>query len=178
MEDDFCELRRLVADGLSVSEIAAALGVAPVTVRRRLERAGLRTLATPEAREARAVRTRRAPTVWRTCRHHGRAPFHADARGVLRCRRCRAEAVTRRRAKVRDVLIAEAGGACRLCGYDRHAGALQFHHRFPAEKSFTIRNGTTRAIDELRAEAAKCVLVCANCHAEIEAGVAHIDPRP
>jgi predicted Zn-ribbon and HTH transcriptional regulator len=178
MEDAAEELRRLVADGRSVSEIADVLGVAPVTVRRRLERAELRTLSTPEAREARALRTRQAPTVWRTCRHHGRSPFHADARGVLRCRRCRAEAVSRRRARVRDVLIAEAGGSCRLCGYDRHPGALQFHHRSPAEKSFTIRNGMTRAMDELRAEAAKCVLVCANCHAEIEAGVAHIDARP
>lgn len=34
----------------------------------------------------------------------------------------------------------------------------------------------TRAIDELRAKAAKCALLCANCHAEVEAGFATIGP--
>jgi hypothetical protein len=30
--------------------------------------------------------------------------------------------------------------------------------------------GITRAIAKLREEAAKCVLLCATCHAEVEAG--------
>ena len=30
--------------------------------------------------------------------------------------------------------------------------------------------GTTRSIDKLRAEAAKCALLCANCHAAVEVG--------
>lgn len=29
----------------------------------------------------------------------------------------------------------------------------------------------TRSIERAREEAAKCVLLCANCHAEVEAGV-------
>jgi hypothetical protein len=70
-------------------------------------------------------------------------------------------------------LIEEAGGACRLCGYDRYIGALHFHHVDPGTKEFGIsRWGFSRSIAKARAEAAKCVLLCSNCHAEVEAGVA------
>jgi Domain of unknown function (DUF4386) len=33
------------------------------------------------------------------------------------------------------------------------------------------QRGITRSIDQVRAEAKKCLLICANCHAEVEAGV-------
>jgi hypothetical protein len=53
--------------------------------------------------------------------------------------------------------------------------ALQFHHLDPARKSFALsRNGVTRSLAELRAEAAKCVVLCANCHAEVEVGYSTI----
>lgn len=178
MDDETERLRELVEEGRSVREIADALGVARVTVRRRLERAGLRTLASAEARAAREARRDGAPVALRECRLHGLTEHRTDERGCLRCRRCRAEAVIRRRAKVRDLLLAEAGGACVLCGYARHPGALQFHHVDPGLKSFTIRNGDTRALAELRAEIRKCVLLCANCHAEVEAGVVRLPVCP
>jgi hypothetical protein len=51
-------------------------------------------------------------------------------------------------------------------------GALEFHHLDPAKKRLEIsRNGVTLSLGALQAEAAKCVLVCSNCHAELEAGV-------
>jgi hypothetical protein len=72
---------------------------------------------------------------------------------------------------VKEVLLADAGGACRLFGYDRFAGALQFHHVDPAKKRFQIAaRGVTRSLAEAREEARKCVLLCANCHAEVEGG--------
>lgn len=75
----------------------------------------------------------------------------------------------RRRMKRR--LVAEAGGKCRLCGYDACMAALEFHHLDPSAKSFPLsRRGITRSFAELQAEAAKCILLCANCHAEVEAG--------
>jgi hypothetical protein len=75
-------------------------------------------------------------------------------------------------------LIEEAGGRCVLCGYDRCAGALQFHHVDPAEKAFGISGqGVPRALDRARAEATKCVLLCANCHAEVERGFADLPVR-
>lgn len=73
---------------------------------------------------------------------------------------------------MKAILVDQAGGACVVCGYDRCVAALQFHHLDPATKLFGISTeGASRSLDSLRAEAAKCALVCANCHAEIEAGV-------
>jgi hypothetical protein len=49
--------------------------------------------------------------------------------------------------------------------------ALQFHHLRPDEKQFSLgRKGVARSLEKARAEARKCVLLCANCHAEVEAG--------
>ena len=111
----------------------------------------------------------------RLCRWHGEAEFVMDARGSWRCRLCRQEAVSKRRRKVKRILVDEAGGACRLCGYDRCIGALQFHHRNPEEKLFNVaQKGSTIAIDIVRREAAKCALLCANCHAEVEAGLVEL----
>ncbi len=68
--------------------------------------------------------------------------------------------------------MAEFGGACRCCGYDRCVSALAFHHLDPRTKRFQIGGrGLARSLDALREEAAKCVLLCANCHAEVEAGI-------
>ena len=41
-------------------------------------------------------------------------------------------------------------------------------------KRLAIGQGGALSLEMLRAEAKKCVLVCSNCHAEIEAGVATV----
>jgi hypothetical protein len=46
----------------------------------------------------------------------------------------------------------------------------------PAEKSFALSMDTTKAIATYREEMRKCVLVCANCHGEIEAGLVPSPP--
>ena len=103
------------------------------------------------------------------CSRHGNTAFVRDVRGYYRCRRCRAEAVVRRRRKMKSTLVAEAGGCCRLCGYAASMRALHFHHLDPREKRLALSaNGVALALDTLRAEAQKCVLLCSNCHAEVE----------
>lgn len=109
----------------------------------------------------------------RTCRTHGETEFVLEGRGYYRCKKCRQERVVEWRRRAKQRLIAEAGGACRICGYDRYGGALHFHHVDPESKEFGIGfRGAARSIARLRAEAAKCVLLCSNCHAEVEAGIA------
>jgi hypothetical protein len=82
------------------------------------------------------------------------------------------ERVSRRRRRIKATLVAEAGGCCAICGYDACTYALHFHHVNPAEKSFSVaKSGVTRSLARAREEAGKCVLLCANCHAEVEAGV-------
>ncbi len=92
------------------------------------------------------------------------------------CKRCAGEAVTRRHRKVRLQLIAEAGGACAVCGYDRCILNLHFHHVDPSQKSFGMSLASGRALAAYQEEARKCVLLCANCHGEVEAGL--IDSPP
>jgi hypothetical protein len=70
-------------------------------------------------------------------------------------------------------LIEHRGGKCILCGYNKCLGALCFHHINPAEKSFTI-SGKTKAYQKLLLESEKCVILCANCHAEVHNGVSSI----
>jgi hypothetical protein len=72
---------------------------------------------------------------------------------------------------VRRTLIAEAGGRCVLCGYHRCLINLHFHHVDPSEKSFALTTARGKSLEACRDEARKCVLVCANCHGEIEAGL-------
>ena len=108
----------------------------------------------------------------RVCRTHGTTEFVLEGRGYYRCKRCRQQRVLEWRRRARLLLIAEAGGACLICGYDRCVGALHFHHLDPETKEFGIsRRGFTRSIEKMREEAAKCVLLSSNCHAEVEAGI-------
>jgi hypothetical protein len=87
------------------------------------------------------------------------------------CKRCLGEAVTRRHQKIKRILVEEAGGACAVCGYDRTVVNLHFHHVDPSRKSFAVTAASGKSLASFRAEAAKCVLVCANCHGEIETGM-------
>jgi hypothetical protein len=111
-------------------------------------------------------------TVTMACAHHGETEFYLEGRGYYRCKRCRSEAVIRRRRKVKAILVAEAGRRCCVCGYDRCVAALQFHHLDRTQKLLGLsERGIAYALETLRAEAAKCVLICSNCHAEVENGV-------
>jgi hypothetical protein len=101
--------------------------------------------------------------------------FHLYARGNgktrWKCKRCAGEAVTRRHRALKRLLVDEAGGRCAVCGYDRAIRNLHFHHVDRATKSFPMTMARGKAEAAYRAEMAKCVLVCANCHGEIEEGV-------
>jgi transposase len=165
------KLEPLVAQAYTVEQIAEQLGFGATTVRYWLRRHGLTT-----ARTVAPAPEDRPREILRRCRRHGVTVHLLTARGKrYRCKRCRAEAVSARRRRVKLALVAEAGGACCLCGYERYPGALQFHHLHPSEKSFAIADrGLARSMERARAEARKCVLVCANCHAELEAGIATI----
>ena len=109
------------------------------------------------------------------CKKHGETEFVRRSDGRCRCKKCAIEAVTKRRDKVKKVAVDYKGGKCCVCGYDKCLSALDFHHLDPNEKEFGIgEKGYTRSIDSIKKEVDKCVLVCANHHREIHAGL--IDP--
>lgn len=71
--------------------------------------------------------------------------------------------------KLKAGMIKTAGGECSNCGlkYDKTNGAVfDFHHINPEEKSFPLNLGTVqnKSLEDLKTEAEKCELLCANCH--------------
>ncbi len=54
-------------------------------------------------------------------------------------------------------------GCCVCCGEQRPE-VLQFHHREPKDKLFSLYRSGSRDRNEIVAEIAKCDLMCANCH--------------
>lgn len=176
---DRAVLAALVERGLPIRAIAAELGVSYTTVRHWLRRYDL---ATPRARRLAVTREARAAGVEvdvLDCMVHGPTRHVRRKDGGLRCLACRSDAVSERRRRVKAVLVAEAGGACVLCGYADSIAALHFHHLDPKTKSFAVAGaGITRSLDASRAEAAKCVLLCACCHAEVEHGVKRLPFPP
>jgi ribosomal protein L37AE/L43A len=170
-------LTEIVACDLSIRDMADVFERSPASIRHWLRKHRLETARASRLRVRRTTVLSDAARALRICPDHGPTSFVRDGDGYWRCRRCRVESVVRRRARVRSMLIAEAGGVCVLCGFDAHPSALQFHHLDPGQKSFTIRNGDTRSLERMRQEASKCVLLCANCHAQVEAGAADVPVR-
>jgi 5-methylcytosine-specific restriction endonuclease McrA len=175
---DEAKLREMVDRGLLLREMATELGRTIASVRYWLaryaiERPGRRQLAEVDREAVAAARQVGRRQVRGFCPRHGESDFVLETRGRARCKMCRQEAVNRRRRNVKRILVEEAGGRCAICGYDKYVGALQFHHRDPSQKAFSLSaTGVTRSLEKARAEARKCELLCANCHAEIEAGMA------
>ncbi|MDP1706214.1 MAG: hypothetical protein Q8L36_00070 [bacterium] len=84
-------------------------------------------------------------------------------------------AVAKRRRKIKQLSIEYKGGKCQLCGYSKYQGALDLHHKNPKTKLFGIGDkGYTRSWETVKKELDKCVLVCANCHRELEAGITQL----
>lgn len=81
-------------------------------------------------------------------------------------------AVAERRRVLKARAVGLMGGSCMVCAYDKHFGVLEFHHVYSETKSFGISSGGfSRSWSSIFSELQKCVLVCANCHREIEMGL-------
>ena len=165
-----------IAEGLSIVVMADRLGVSPSTVGYWLSKYELRTLHAGRREAGRRAKAAARATVTMTCLHHGETEFWMEGRGAYRCLACRRARVADRRRRVKEILVSEAGGACRMCGYSRCLAALHFHHLDPGKKRFAMgREGVTRSLAQMREEARGCALLCANCHAEVEAGIVRIE---
>lgn len=76
----------------------------------------------------------------------------------------------RHQLKAKLKAISVLGSKCKNCP-ETHPAALQFHHRDPSTKSFSI---TTKQMttpnrfpwDQILEEIEKCDLLCSNCHAK------------
>jgi len=130
----------------------------------------LETERSSRLRESKAACGKGSKTAHLDCPKHGLTTFVTRTDGRFRCGKCRIEAVGKRRRELKRILVEEAGGGCAICGYSHCERALEFHHLDPKAKQFQITSHT-RSLARLRAEASKCVLLCSNCHGEVEAGI-------
>lgn len=161
------EMEGLLATGLSLREIAHRLDRSFSTVRHWMQKYDLK----PAPRRKRGSEDGPREVV-SGCRRHGSTAYVREGSGYYRCKRCRTERVSQRRRTIKRKLVEEAGGKCLICGYDRCQQVLQFHHLDPSTKRFHLaQQGVTRSLAKSRAEARKCVLLCSNCHGEVEAGI-------
>jgi hypothetical protein len=108
----------------------------------------------------------------KSCKLHGLTTHFLRVDGSYRCGKCASAWVIKNRRNKKEKLVKQFGGQCVVCGYKKYAGALDFHHTNPKNKSFALSvKGLSYSWDSLVEEAKKCVLVCKNCHTEIEAGL-------
>lgn len=78
-------------------------------------------------------------------------------------------AIRDRQRAIKHRLVEYKGGKCEKCGYDKCEGALDFHHRNPEEKDFSLAQihlSDKITMEMLFREVDKCDLLCANCHRE------------
>jgi hypothetical protein len=69
------------------------------------------------------------------------------------------------RLKIAEIKLS---AGCSKCGYNKSAKALQFHHTNDDKEHNVSRMAAQgRALRSILVEIEKCVIVCANCHAEI-----------
>lgn len=103
-------------------------------------------------------------TTEKICKNHGLTIFVVNTENVYRCKKCRVDAVTRRRRKIKKQAVEYLGGKCMDCSLaDECYDIYDFHHE--GSKDFAIsQRGHSRSWDRVKKELNKCVLLCSNCH--------------
>lgn len=88
------------------------------------------------------------------------------------CKSCTSDQTLERQRSFKLKAVEHCGGKCLCCGYDTYQGALEFHHKDPNSKDFSLSHVKLTTFNQtIIDELDKCVLVCANCHREIHAGL-------
>ena len=147
------DLEPLVVLAELLNQIAESVGRSTATVRHWLGRYGLKTNAKPGGPVkpgARAVGARSRPfrgdvamrTTW--CFNTSRSEFTWLLQMPPMSSRARSEKAPASQANT------QRGGRCQLCGYHRCIAALEFHHRDPAAKEFSLSRRGARSIERLR----------------------------
>lgn len=112
------------------------------------------------------------PPATPTCQECG-GPFGIKQRKGRVCWKC---VFASRSLRQLDRVYGVVGDACWLCGYTRGPAGrrvLDFHHVDRTAKLFSLdcRHLVNLAWARVRVELQKCVLLCANCHREVETGL-------
>jgi hypothetical protein len=93
-----------------------------------------------------------------------RKAYHNNYDRIHRAKRLRDQ--TARYVQKRIVINQQKDKPCMDCKMKYPYYVMQFDHRDPKHKKFTIGSDSRTALQPLLDEIAKCDVVCANCHAE------------
>lgn len=156
---DQSTLTDLVNAGNSIRQIASVFNKSPGAVRHWLRKYGLTTYKQPKYKD--------------NCKFCGVTltddnTYHSKKRWA--CRSCANKYRGKQFVETKLRLVEMMGGGCQCCGFSQHYSALEFHHLDPGEKEFNL-NVTSKGWGNLVKEVSKCILLCANCHRMIHAGV-------
>jgi hypothetical protein len=72
----------------------------------------------------------------------------------------------KKQQRLRPELVAQFGGKCQECGYNRCLAALHFHHEDSSEKDLWSPNRGNASVEEIKAHPERFRLLCSNCHIE------------
>lgn len=107
-----------------------------------------------ERRERRRLKAKR----WRS-----KNPGYKSKQHALAKRKYREDGKAKDRMRRHKLLLVDLfGGVCQCCGESFHYSCMDFHHKNPDSKNGQVK--IDRGWKTLANEAAKCVLLCANCH--------------
>ena len=113
--------------------------------------------------------------MFKECKKHGLVSHFKRLDSTYRCGKCASSWVIDNRRNKKAKLISLFGGECKLCGYKKYNGSLDFHHLNRKTKSFSLSvKGLSYSWDSILIEARKCIVLCKNCHMEVEAGVSKL----
>ena len=86
------------------------------------------------------------------------------------CKKCNSIRQAKRDYDRREFINSFKNKPCVRCGVMYPPYVMDFHHRDPAEKAFNLSKARNKPIDKIIEEVAKCDILCANCHREVEHG--------
>lgn len=82
------------------------------------------------------------------------------------CKECVKENERKKYAeKQKEFILFKSNFSCKKCG-EKRPYLLDFHHKNPNEKDFTISDKARINLENIKEELDKCDVLCANCHRE------------
>ena len=177
---DHPSLKRFLDEGLSLAEIGRRVGLHEATVAYWVKKYGLEA-ANREKHSARGGIVRgeleelveAGMSITEMANSLGRSKTtvrHWLLEYGLRTHRAQRRASIENGQQLGDIVVRDCV----------HHGLTEFKRRSSGSghrclKQFALSLRSARSITSLRAEAQKCVLLCANCHSEVEAGMLTLD---
>ena len=152
-------LQDLLDKGMSLRQMSRELNHSFTNIRYWMKKHGL-------VKPERCGKGEKHCSICNTCKP--RVDFYVKKNGDYHpyCKSCTSEKLIKKNKITKSKCVEYKGGQCEKCGYNKSQAALHFHHIDPATKSFSIASRQSCSFEELKAELDKCIMLCANCHAE------------